>query len=511
MIRSLGWCALALALAVPLSAQNTTSLSYVPIQNWSTPFLEYFIARGAMRDPSPMVRPWVVRDIAGALHGADSSRLTDTELRTVGRLESMLDTGRTSVVFAGELVPSVRAATHARRYNLREAGPGKVLPQFGLNMGLQFGPGVVVANPFLDPNLEFDPDYGGAEHHIWMRFPEAYASFRSQYFDLDFGRLSRNWGPPGMAGLLNSPVPFSYDQLYVKLGPDRVYLQMMVAKLDTLTNRSGELSNRYWYAHRLTARPWSFIDLAIWEGSLVTGPTQTLDLAYMNPAAAAYPTRDELRQAINILLGGDFEVRFRNGIRLNGSLAVDDLQFPFFGAPSNDEPPSYAFSGELSSPVGPAVIWIAYTQVSNLMYRTPDPAEVLLNGKNARRDRSGTGLARNFSDYDQTSLRAKSLLWPGFLGGVEFTLLRQGEGDFRQPFPPPSENADTPTIFVGVIEHTWRAALQGSLILPFRFSAEFDAGVHYVTNADHVAGATRTGFVGSMFLRYTLGGTWAIN
>jgi hypothetical protein len=119
--------------------------------------------------------------------------------------------------------------------------------------------------------------------------------------------------------------------------------------------------------------------------------------------------------------------------------------------------------------------------------------------------RRGVGLGRNFSDYDQLTVRTAALLGPVLIG-PEVTLLRQGEGDFRDPYPPVSAFPTTPTIFSGVVERTVRLAV-GVRVDGRRIGARGDAGVHLVHNAGHVTGASDTRFVGSVALEYRF--TWS--
>src|SRR5438046_9481753 len=76
--------------------------------------------------------------------------------------------------------------------------------------------------------------------------------------------------------------------------------------------------------------------------------------------------------------------------------------------------------------------------------------------------RRGVGLGRNFSDYDQLTLRASMIVGPGVLLEPEVTVLRQGQGDFRLPYPTVAQYASTPTLFAGTVTRTIRLALGGS-------------------------------------------------
>ena len=84
------------------------------------------------------------------------------------------------------------------------------------------------------------------------------------------------------------------------------------------------------------------------------------------------------------------------------------------------------------------------------------------------------------------------------LVGVEAALLRQGEGDIRKPFPPPEAYASTPLLFEGVVARTWRLGLSVASVTLAGLAIQGWAGVHFVTNADHVSGATSRSVRGSL-------------
>jgi hypothetical protein len=374
---------------------------------------------------------------------------------------------------------------------------------------LQFGPGVLFTHPRLEDHLDDDPDFAAIDHPLTGRFPEAYGGVRTKYLDLDYGLIQRSWGPPGFPGLLLSAWPLGYDHFFLDVGPSRARLSMVVAQLDALPNNAGISAQRYFIAHRLRVRPWAWLDLALWQGTLLSGPNRTLDLWYLTPVKVTFETRDQRREAANVWIGGDGEMRLGRW-RLSGSLTLDDIQVFKSGRASDEEPPGLAFTATVARPVGPFRVWLGYTLVSNLMYRITERSETPYDGVNPARGRAGTGLARNFSDYDQLSLRVSAVPVPRVLVTPELTLLRQGEGDFRLPFPAVAEFPTTPTMFAGVVERVYRAALAGTIDLADHATLEGNAGVHRRVNADHVPGARATDFVGGIIVRLRLGRAFAI-
>jgi hypothetical protein len=142
--------------------------------------------------------------------------------------------------------------------------------------------------------------------------------------------------------------------------------------------------------------------------------------------------------------------------------------------------------------------WTAfYTQVANLTYRNEDDFQVPLYHT--------LGIGRNFDDYDQATLKFGWIAPGGLLLEPELTLVRQGEGDPRLPHPLPADYGTTATLFQGVVQRTFRAALGATWQSgPIHFSA--NGGVHYNQNDGHVSGVTKTRFVGTVALSWRFHG-----
>jgi hypothetical protein len=504
---------LAAALAAPasLAAQSLPPHAYLPTEHWATPFVEHLIDRGVVRDPTPLTRPWTVSAVARALGAADSTRLTSAERATLRRIVTGLTPPAGTALATATAEVGLRAANFSRRleWALRHAGPGNVSPQGGFSLGLQFGPGVLYMHPRLEEQLDQDPDFASRDQPLTGRFPEAYGGLRTRYLDLDVGLIQRNWGPPGQPGLLVSNWPLGYDHVFVDVGPARARVSMLVAQLDALPNNAGAIAQRYFIAHRLRVRPWDWLDLAAWQGTIVTGPGRPLDLWYLSPVRATFETRDQRRQSANVWVGGDGEMRLGRW-RLAGSLTLDDIQIFKSGRATDEEPPSVALTATVARPVGPLRLWLGYTLVSNLMYRPVEQAERPYDAVDPARGKPGTGLGRNYSDYDQLTLRLSAVPLPGLLVSPELTLLRQGEGDFRLPQPPIADYPTTPTMFAGVVERLFRAALNATVEVGGYATVEGNAAVHIRSNAGHVPGASDTEFVGGALVRLRLGRQFAV-
>jgi hypothetical protein len=388
----------------------------------------------------------------------------------------------------------VAAATHARRDPLREAGPDHTTFSGGLEMQLRAGPVVAVTHPYFDTRLKWDPDYGGKKDRALAgRAAEAYLAAQWRYGELFFGSLARDWGWPGVAGLALSAAPYSYDHLGLAIGTSAVRLEGVVTQLDDMTDSSGAARHRYWVAHRAVLRPWDRTTIVLWEGTVLAGADRTLEPWYANILKLGLLAQYDEGTGANNLLGMDVAIPFGD-VDAFASVLVDDIQVDD-ATPGDQEPTSYGLSIAARAPLGPATWSVSYTRVSNLAYRTPDPSETVM--------RRGVGLARNFSDYDQLTLRAEAVLGPGILVAPEATLLRQGEGDFRLPYPAVADFPTTRAFLAGTPERTVRLALDARLA-GRRWSIAANGGVHLIDDAGHVAGASESRFVGGVSVSYRL-------
>src|SRR5881398_2307677 len=423
-----------------LAAQGPSP--YLPQGHWATPYLEHLIARGAIADPSPLSRPFVQADVVAALSTADTTRLSGAERRVVRAILAALGRppadGKPWARVDGDVAAT--GASHARRDPLRAAGPGHGTAAAGVAIQALLGPIAVVTHPYFDTRLKYDPDYDGKKDRVIAgRTAEAYVDARWRFGELFFGSLDRNWGPPALEGLIVSPSPYSYDHLALSLGTRRIQLQGIVTELDDLPDTSGALNHRFFIAHRLLWRPSRATTLGFWEGEIAAGPARTLEPWFANLLNLGLLVEYDRNVKVNSLLGVDFESRL-SGVKLFAQALLDDIQIDRAAA-SDGEPPSYGLTLGAEAVVRGVVITGFYTQVANLTYRTPNPAEAV--------ESRLVGLGRNFSDYDQLTLRASLLAGPGVLLQPEATLDRQGQGDFRLPYPTVAAYGTTPTLFAG--------------------------------------------------------------
>jgi hypothetical protein len=502
------WLLATCALVRAGAAQDASP--YVPLQHWTMPYVEHLIARGVLADPTPLTRPLRRADLVQALRAVDTLTVSVTVAATVRRLLAALELRERGMRYRVEGEVGIAAANYARRDPLaaidstgpRRAGPGHATASGGLDLEALFGLVVAVTHPYADTRLKYDPDWWGRKNRaIAGRTAESYLSAQWPVGELFFGRLDRNWGPSGIQGLLLSDDPYGLDHLGIAVGTRNFQLQAIATQLNDSTDSTGAVVHRYMAQHRLWTRPGKRWTLALWEGTVVSGPDRGFEPWYLNILNVGYLEQINTNTEVNSFLGLDFE---RHGdVTPYGQFMLDDIQLDRNTA-KDLKPSSYGLTVGAKGGLGVGSMgWnIFYTRVTNLTYRNEDNLQTPLYHQ------LGTG--RNFDDYDQATLRLGFLARPGLLVQPEVTLLRQGEGDPRLPHPLVSAYPTTPTIFQGVVEHTLRVAVSGNYAPSERFGFTFGAGLHHVTNFQHTSGDTRTRFVGSVGVSYRFGGEGAL-
>jgi len=311
---------------------------------------------------------------------------------------------------------------------------------------------------------------------------------------LSYGQTDRNWGPPGVDGLPLSGYGYQREGLALEIGTSTLRLSALATDLQDEIDSLGQTVHRYYFLHRLQAGLSRRLSVAIWEGVLLAGADRNFETRYRNPLSLNYlASTIGLGDRGNVLLGADARWRAFGRTTFNLQLAVDD--FWYQNRQRNRD--RYAFTLAAEGALGHPAAWHAlYTQVSSLALRATNPHENFTD--------AGVGIGRNFSDYDQLSLRVTLPVRERWLLSPELTVLRQGEGRINDPYPEPDANGvlATPSLFIGVVERTYRAALGLSGGTgPLELAGE--AGFHHVVNDGHQPGRTDNRFVGR--IQATLG------
>jgi hypothetical protein len=442
-----------------------------------------------------MVRPFRRDDAMRVLTAADTAGEASAGL--IRRLREDLREPADSQRWLLAARAGGQAYTEIRRDVYHPLGAGGVRPYAEFTGDASFGPITMVSRLAAEPRITDDPEWPGRHDlHLAWRMPEAYLSAQFKYGSVFYGQMDRNWGPVGIEGIGLSNYGYPETELAIEVGVDAVRLIATARPLEDDFDSTGVRVHRYFFAHRLGVRISDRLRLGLWETTILAGVDREFDGRYRNPLSLLLFTNQYgLGSDGNVLFGFDGRYRIGKGATLEAQVGLDDLQYENTSA-DDRYPNRWAFTVSAFGPLGRRLGWRAfYTQASSLAFRTIDPFENLTDG--------GVGLGRNFADMDRVTATVSVPVAQRWLVTPELTLQRQGEGDINDPFPAtPEEAGQLPQLFIGTVEHTWRAAVavsgrQGPLDL------RASAGLHHVVNADHVAGDTDNRFVGR--LQATLG------
>jgi hypothetical protein len=465
---------------------------YLSLDDPRLPLLEHLIARGEVEDPLPMVRPFRRADAVRVLAVADSSTATSAGL--IARLRAELeDPAGNRWRIEGRA--GGQAYSHARRELVQPFGPDGARPYVELTGEASFGRILMVTRPVVEPRLTLDPDWPGRRDvDVAGRMADAYLSAQFKYGSVFYGQMDRNWGPVGLPGIPLSNYGYERQGLALEIGNRSLRLSALATELQDETDSLGRTVHRYYFVHRLHAGLSRRLAVALWEGVVVAGVSRNFETRYRNPLSLSYLANTiGLGDRGNVLLGADIRWQAFGRTTFNAQLAVDD--FWYRNRQRNRD--RWALTIGAEGPLLETAAWhVLYTQVSSLALRAFDRADNFTD--------AGVGIGRNFTDQDQLSLRVTLPVRSRWLVSPELTLLRQGEGGINDPYPVPDAAGvlSTPSLFIGTVERTYRAAVGLSgRTGPLDLAA--NAGFHHVVNSGHLEGRTDSGFVGR--IQATLG------
>src|SRR5919109_1153590 len=89
--------------------------AYVPLDDWTMPYVEHLIATGVIPDPAPLTRPLKRADVLWALAAADTQRSSGAARATLRRLRAALGSDQTGPHFRVAGRPRVPAAEYGPR------------------------------------------------------------------------------------------------------------------------------------------------------------------------------------------------------------------------------------------------------------------------------------------------------------------------------------------------------------------------------------------------------------
>jgi hypothetical protein len=506
----------ALLFAFPLSVAAQTS-AYVPVDDPVYAYVAALQARGGLPSLWALERPYTVEEILRALGDDPVSNAHASWIAAImtglvryeparesrGRRDSLEFSASNSSGFhaAFSIDAFLTAETSGRRDLMMAARQDPGGFYHGLAGRFMAGTGNVIAVGRLitDTRLRNDPEFAGRKDRSLIgRSEDGYILAGGGFAQLSVGRIGRDWGPAHVGGIQIGTAPATYDQLYGRLGSSRVRLSGMVARLSDYTAPTGDtVAQRFVAAHRLAFR-FGSVEIAGTESIVYGGPGESVVPALTNPLVVFHAAQYNERSTGNVQVGLDVGFRPSRFGQYTVQMMLDDFQVDTC-SPACNEPASWGatFSAEGVPLIGDERGFASFTRLTNLAYRTSSPYETYSH--------LDVGLGRAFTDYDEWRIGIESALVPSVPVRVYWARRRQGEGDYRTPFPAPSQYASTPAFLGGVVTVVNRFAVRGAGILPFG-DVEGDVGFNVVRNDGHVAGKQRNEFEGR--LRFAIRPRW---
>ncbi len=516
--------------ALELGAQASP---YVPLDDIAYRYVDAIMARGELRELSALERSYSVSALLTAI---DSARARMPSVRVYDYLRALetvigkysvrprkpggdsatvtlfLDCSATGVcdtlaTYRGQRQDSsalpfrtrgtfnlyATQQTSSRRELMLASDANSINPAMTIRVMMAGGPIAASIRPIIDTRLNHDIEFTGRrDRRLAGRTEDGYVSGQWKYGELFLGRVGRNWGPPALHGLQVGNYAYTYDHLYGRVGTDKLHFATVVARLDDMTDALGVKSQRFFSVHRLAVRAGAW-EIAASESYVYSGVGRGFEPSLINPFNIYSLSWRNEGQEGNLGLGLEGSVRTRVG-SFAAHAFVDDLQIDRCD-PACAEPSSYGLIVTAEGlPLAGDQRWFAsYARVSYLAYRTPNP--------NERFAAFDIGLGQGFSDFDEVRLGLDLALVPRTPLRAYVARRRQGEGDYRAPFPTPVEYATTPVIFGGIVSSITRVGVSGaSRFSDFELSG--DVGINRVGNDAEQRGVSANGFQGRIRLAW---------
>lgn len=508
----------------PAGERPFVASPYLPLDHPAVPVLDRWIARGWIDGLSPLTRPWRTADVRRALGGLPDDSLPAPDLRWRDRLLASLagDGEARAVPSRSEERPEggaylrgrfsaggvYRSQLHRDLLRPRLEGPGsgaKLLERLFVEADGRAGPVVAAFRAGRDGYYTEDPQFPDGRvvpetrlppfDEAKLRVEEAYVGLQSRYAEVTLGRVYRNWGPPGGRGLLRSDYAYSWDELAFRVGTDRLSLSGTFAPLGDFARDTA----RWYSAHRLEARPWPELLVAVTEAAIHGGPSEPLDVTFVNPLGVWHLSQGgDGTPPVNVM--GEVEVWWRASPRLvlYGTLLADATN-----APEGSDESCCQMGGtlglELPALLPATTLRLRATAIQSLAYRTGLPWEEW--------SVRGLGIGRDKADLYLLTAEGVWTGRPGLVARPRIEVQLRGEAsDYHGRLRPSAGELPTfPRILAGETETTVRVAVAGRwrpvAARPLRLELGWDLGVDLIDDYRHVPGDDRSAFVGTVELR----------
>lgn len=441
-------CSMFILPAGPAHAQGNRLL---PANDSAYEYIVRLQRRGHLLDLNPTSLPYRRGEVWDALIQIDTTLLgNNSERHWVNLLRRKLQPTATSegqVAVGYSLIAGADIINSDRIDTVRPRGDALNFYWHGSFASgyLEAGPVAAEMSLFHSRYYDRDPDGIDTALRLMARSEHSYVGWNHRWVSAYMGRWDLHWGTYGDASTIISSNARSRDQIFLRIGNNRVSVTATLSELDSATDgryytgraaddsvRFGSI-RRFHAAHRWDYRPTRKFMISFMESAIYSGPSSSLSLKYLNPVnpftfvVDNTPKNDDN----NGFLSGLLWVQFKR-LTLQGQFMVDDIRLQPNAGP---ETITFALTGSATYALPKADLKLSLETVTARAYNAPqtEGQYIYLN----------RGLATQFSDYIHTSLSLEFYMdhrAPGLRFGPKMDMLLQGERDMRQPFPINSES-----------------------------------------------------------------------
>lgn len=505
-------------------AARASTLPYIPLDHWATPFITEAIGRGLLPEVSIADRPYqraaVARSLRLSRARADSAETiwSPFESWLLQRIEVEINPtsqpqppafsglmGDWVVGYGLEARARSESGEDKRRFGQRDA-KGLLLPY----LGFQSGRGLAAGLRFrMDTDGERVPDSNARPwRNGWTGDSKnAYVLLQLGKADVLLGRDDLRWGASENSSLLLSAFAPALDQvgLRVQVGPitassyfaslDDMVLDAPTAQAPGDTLPAGTRVNRHISGHRIRWQASRALAIGAAETIVYGGVGRGLEAEYMIPVAIYHAAQWNSDFNDNTIWALTADLRPKPDLEFYGELLVDDFQIEHKEA-ADEEPfeGGYLLGQRIYNPLGldGALLRAEWARVEPFTYNQVLPWNRYLN--------KGTPIGFDLGP-DAQAFTLEFRHWVSEQMTWTLGLRREERGETRvtDPWPVPITGPTDATPFpefdhvpTGTVERRSRIATEFWLHPRVGVDVRLGGGFVSVDNLENVKGRTRS-------------------